>query len=87
MKLYLDENGNIAADLNIMSLVVLPKAVASYKTLASFERDRLIINQNALSQLKMINKVGEYWYPLFVFQVLRIHFKWDEPRWLTFTEN
>ncbi|KAK9405666.1 type-2 vomeronasal receptor [Crotalus adamanteus] len=56
MKLYLDKKGDIAADLNIKTLVVLPDKEARYKTLGSFERHRLIINQDALSQLKLINK-------------------------------
>ncbi|XP_070790211.1 vomeronasal type-2 receptor 26-like [Pituophis catenifer annectens] len=56
MKLYLDENGDVAADLNIISLIVLSKEDSIRKQLGSFERQRLIINQDALSQLKLLNK-------------------------------
>ncbi|XP_039221907.1 vomeronasal type-2 receptor 26-like, partial [Crotalus tigris] len=40
----------------IFSLVVLPKKVPIDKRMGSFERQRLTINQNALSQLKLLNK-------------------------------
>ncbi|XP_070592617.1 vomeronasal type-2 receptor 26-like [Erythrolamprus reginae] len=53
---YLDQNGDIAANLDIISGVVLPKEDPINKHLGSFERQRLIINQNALSQLKLLNK-------------------------------
>ncbi|KAK9405528.1 type-2 vomeronasal receptor [Crotalus adamanteus] len=55
-KLYLDQNGDLAADLNFMSWVVFPKKDFIKKKLVSFERQRLIINQDVLSQLKLLNK-------------------------------
>ncbi|XP_070790109.1 vomeronasal type-2 receptor 26-like [Pituophis catenifer annectens] len=55
-KVYLDQNGDIAADLDIISGVVLPKKDPINKHLGSFERQRLIIHQDALSQLKLLNK-------------------------------
>ncbi|XP_070790079.1 vomeronasal type-2 receptor 26-like [Pituophis catenifer annectens] len=55
-KLYLDQNGDVAADLNLMSLVVLPEENPMKLQLGSFERRRLIINQDAVSQLKLLNK-------------------------------
>ncbi|XP_060542404.1 vomeronasal type-2 receptor 26-like [Pantherophis guttatus] len=56
MKLYLDQNGDVAADLNIISFIVLSREDPIRKQLGSFERQRLIINQDALSQLKLLNK-------------------------------
>ncbi|KAG6539445.1 type-2 vomeronasal receptor [Crotalus adamanteus] len=56
LKLYLDQNGDVAADLKIISTVVLPKEDPIKKELGSFERERLRINQAALSQLKLLNK-------------------------------
>ncbi|XP_070614308.1 vomeronasal type-2 receptor 26-like [Erythrolamprus reginae] len=54
--LYLNPNGEIAADLFIVSLLVLSKEDDRRETLAYFERQRLSINQDALSQLKLLNK-------------------------------
>ncbi|XP_039178683.1 uncharacterized protein LOC120298748 [Crotalus tigris] len=56
LKVYLDQNGGVAADLDIISRVVLPKKVPIDKRMGSFERQRLTINQDALSQLKLLNK-------------------------------
>ncbi|KAG6539431.1 type-2 vomeronasal receptor [Crotalus adamanteus] len=56
LKVYLDQNGDVAADLMIFSMVVLPKKVPIDKRMGSFERQRLTINQDALSQLKLLNK-------------------------------
>ncbi|KAK9405232.1 type-2 vomeronasal receptor [Crotalus adamanteus] len=56
IKLYLDQNGDVAADLRILSRVVLPKEDPIDKVLGTFERQRLTINQDALSQLKLLNK-------------------------------
>ncbi|XP_070592630.1 vomeronasal type-2 receptor 26-like [Erythrolamprus reginae] len=56
MKVYLDQNGDITADLTIFSGVVLPEEDPINKEMGSFEKERLIINQNALSQLKLLNK-------------------------------
>ncbi|XP_060542240.1 vomeronasal type-2 receptor 26-like isoform X1 [Pantherophis guttatus] len=55
-KLYLDQNGEITADLSIDSLLVLPKGGIREEILAYFERQRLSINQDAFSQLKLLNK-------------------------------
>ncbi|KAK9405179.1 type-2 vomeronasal receptor [Crotalus adamanteus] len=56
LEVYLDQNGDVAADLKIISRVVLPKEDPFDKQLGTFERQRLTINQDALSQLKLINK-------------------------------
>ncbi|KAG6466062.1 type-2 vomeronasal receptor [Crotalus adamanteus] len=56
LKVYLDQNGDVAADLRILSTVILPKEDPIKKQLGSFERQRLTINQDALSQLKLLNK-------------------------------
>ncbi|KAK9405209.1 type-2 vomeronasal receptor [Crotalus adamanteus] len=56
LEMYLDQNGDIAADLAIFSRVVLPKEDPINKRMGSFERQRLTINQDALSQLKLLNK-------------------------------
>ncbi|XP_060548133.1 vomeronasal type-2 receptor 116-like [Pantherophis guttatus] len=55
-KLYLDENGEVALELNIMSLLVLPRGDPIKHQLGSLERGRVNINQDALSQLKLLNK-------------------------------
>ncbi|KAK9405530.1 type-2 vomeronasal receptor [Crotalus adamanteus] len=54
--LYLDKNGGITADPNFMSWVILPNEDLITEELGSFERENLIINQDALSQLKLLNK-------------------------------
>ncbi|KAK9405246.1 type-2 vomeronasal receptor [Crotalus adamanteus] len=56
LKVYLDQNGDVAADLTIFGRVVLPKEDPFEEVLGSFERQRLTINQDALSQLKLLNK-------------------------------
>ncbi|XP_060541166.1 vomeronasal type-2 receptor 26-like, partial [Pantherophis guttatus] len=56
IEVYLDQNGEITADLRIDSLLVLPKGGIREEILAYFERQRLTINQDALSQLKLLNK-------------------------------
>ncbi|KAM6469361.1 vomeronasal type-2 receptor 26-like [Liasis olivaceus] len=55
-KLYLDKNGDIAADLDIMSMVVSPNKDLITEQLGSLERERLTINQDSLSQLKLHNQ-------------------------------
>ncbi|XP_070587978.1 vomeronasal type-2 receptor 26-like [Erythrolamprus reginae] len=55
-KLYLDQNGEIKADLGIVSLLVLPKEDVKRDILAHFERQRFSIKQGALSRLKLLNK-------------------------------
>ncbi|XP_060542260.1 vomeronasal type-2 receptor 26-like [Pantherophis guttatus] len=56
MKLYLDQNGDVAADLAIMSHLILPKENPIKLQMGTLERQRLTINQNALSQLKFLNQ-------------------------------
>ncbi|KAG6523060.1 type-2 vomeronasal receptor [Crotalus adamanteus] len=56
LEVYLDQNGDLAADLKIISRVVLPKEDPINKQLGTFERQRLTINQDALSQLRLLNK-------------------------------
>ncbi|XP_060548011.1 metabotropic glutamate receptor 5-like [Pantherophis guttatus] len=56
-KLYLDQNGDIAADLVIRSWVVLPKMDHIYQHPGTFKRGRLLINQDVLSRLKLHNKI------------------------------
>ncbi|XP_070790088.1 vomeronasal type-2 receptor 26-like [Pituophis catenifer annectens] len=55
-KLYLDKNGDVDADLNIMSCVVLPQMDITVEQLGTFEKQRLIFNQDHLSRLKLLNK-------------------------------
>ncbi|XP_070812489.1 vomeronasal type-2 receptor 26-like [Pituophis catenifer annectens] len=55
-KMYLDQNGEITADLSIDSFLVLPKEDVMEGTLAYFQRQRLTINKDALSQIKLLNK-------------------------------
>ncbi|KAK9405330.1 type-2 vomeronasal receptor [Crotalus adamanteus] len=56
LKCYLDTNGDVAADLDIRSIVVVPEEDPITLQLGSFQRQRLIINQDVLSQLKLFNK-------------------------------
>ncbi|XP_060541176.1 vomeronasal type-2 receptor 26-like isoform X2 [Pantherophis guttatus] len=56
IKLYLDQNGEITADLMIDSFLVLPKKSPRIETLAYFVRQRLFIDQDTLSLLKLLNK-------------------------------
>ncbi|XP_070618833.1 vomeronasal type-2 receptor 26-like [Erythrolamprus reginae] len=56
LKLYLDQNGEIKADLAISSYLVLPKEDPRRETLAYFIRQRFYIDQDALSRLKLLNK-------------------------------
>ncbi|XP_070618889.1 vomeronasal type-2 receptor 26-like [Erythrolamprus reginae] len=55
-KLYLDQNGEIKADLIIFCYLVLPKEDVKKETLAYFERQRISIYQDVLSRLKLLNK-------------------------------
>ncbi|XP_070812479.1 vomeronasal type-2 receptor 26-like [Pituophis catenifer annectens] len=55
-KLYLDQNGEITADLAIHGFLVLPKGDVRSEILAYFERQRLSVDQDALSWLKLLNK-------------------------------
>ncbi|KAM3827437.1 vomeronasal type-2 receptor 26-like [Vipera latastei] len=56
MKLYLDQNGDLAADLGIKILLVLLKEDPRIEFLGTFERQRLSIIQDVHSQLKLLNK-------------------------------
>ncbi|KAG6539427.1 type-2 vomeronasal receptor [Crotalus adamanteus] len=55
-KLYLDHNGDVTADLDIISWVVLHMKYSIKEQLGSFKRQSLVINQDALSRLQMLNK-------------------------------
>ncbi|XP_070790081.1 vomeronasal type-2 receptor 26-like, partial [Pituophis catenifer annectens] len=55
-KLYLGQSGNVAADLNIISWLLFLEEDTIKEQLGSFERQRLIIDQDALSRLKLLNK-------------------------------
>ncbi|XP_070790255.1 vomeronasal type-2 receptor 26-like [Pituophis catenifer annectens] len=55
-KLYWDHNGDLAACLDIVSCVPVPKKNPIKVQLGCFEREKLIINQDAISQLKLLNK-------------------------------
>ncbi|KAK9405489.1 type-2 vomeronasal receptor [Crotalus adamanteus] len=54
LKLYLDQNGEGAADMDIQCLEILPSKRLIKRKLGSIERQRLIINQRALSLLKSL---------------------------------
>ncbi|XP_070592244.1 vomeronasal type-2 receptor 26-like [Erythrolamprus reginae] len=56
LKLYLDENGAITADLDIVSWMFLSNGNPTKEQLGNFERQRLTINQDVLSRLKLLNK-------------------------------
>ncbi|XP_070614309.1 vomeronasal type-2 receptor 26-like [Erythrolamprus reginae] len=55
-ELYLDQYGEIKADLSIDSLLVLPEEEYKTEILAYFERQIFSVNQDALSRLKLLNK-------------------------------
>ncbi|KAK9405546.1 type-2 vomeronasal receptor [Crotalus adamanteus] len=55
-KIYLDQTGDIKADLDILSWVFLPNEEPIQEQLGSFERQRLITNEDALLRLKWRNK-------------------------------
>ncbi|XP_070592660.1 vomeronasal type-2 receptor 26-like [Erythrolamprus reginae] len=55
-KLYLDKSGTVAADLNIIGWLIFHKKDPIKEQLGSLERQKLIINQDALSRLKLLNK-------------------------------
>ncbi|KAK9405527.1 type-2 vomeronasal receptor [Crotalus adamanteus] len=54
--LYLDKNGDITADPKIKTWVFRLNMDPIIQQLGSFERESLIISQDALSQLKLLNK-------------------------------
>ncbi|XP_070790238.1 vomeronasal type-2 receptor 26-like [Pituophis catenifer annectens] len=55
-KLYLDQNGDLKADMKIMSWVYLPQKNIMKDQLVTIERQGLTINQNHLSWLKLHNR-------------------------------
>ncbi|XP_070614315.1 vomeronasal type-2 receptor 26-like [Erythrolamprus reginae] len=55
-KLYLDQKGEIAADLGISGFLVLPKEDLRKEILGAIQRQRLFIKQAALTELKLLNK-------------------------------
>ncbi|KAK9405498.1 type-2 vomeronasal receptor [Crotalus adamanteus] len=55
-KLYLDQDGDITADLNIISWVLIPWLDPSDEQLGSFERQRFTANKDTLLLLKLLNK-------------------------------
>ncbi|KAK9405482.1 type-2 vomeronasal receptor [Crotalus adamanteus] len=56
LKLYLDQNGDVAADLNIMSSLILPEEDPTEEQIGSLEGQRLIISQDVLPRLELLNK-------------------------------
>lgn len=67
LKLYLDENGDITADLNIVSWMFLSKKNPRKEQLGRFERQKFTINQNVLSRLKLLHQKGEISVFFFLF--------------------
>ncbi|XP_070790248.1 vomeronasal type-2 receptor 26-like [Pituophis catenifer annectens] len=55
-KFYLDQNGDVTADLNIISWVLLPRLAPIDKQIGNFERQKFTISQDTLSWLKLLNK-------------------------------
>ncbi|XP_026579613.1 vomeronasal type-2 receptor 26-like [Pseudonaja textilis] len=54
--LYVDHNGEIAADMDIEFLVISPEGDLMKRKLGSVERQRVIINEFALSWINLLNK-------------------------------
>ncbi|XP_070808184.1 vomeronasal type-2 receptor 26-like [Pituophis catenifer annectens] len=55
-KLYLDQNGDLTADLALMSSLFVPKKDPIRQRMGSLERQRITILQGALPWLKLLNK-------------------------------
>ncbi|KAM3848312.1 vomeronasal type-2 receptor 26-like [Vipera latastei] len=55
-KLHLDQNGEVSADMDIQCLVVSSNRRLMKRKLGSIDRQKLIINQRALSVLKLLNR-------------------------------
>ncbi|XP_060541179.1 vomeronasal type-2 receptor 26-like [Pantherophis guttatus] len=55
-KLYLEQNGEITADVGIQASLVLPKEYIRKEALAYFERQRFTVRESGLSLLKLLNK-------------------------------
>ncbi|KAG6539387.1 type-2 vomeronasal receptor [Crotalus adamanteus] len=56
LKLYLNQNGDITADLEIRIKLIFSNKDPLQEELGSFEREIIKINQDALSRLKLFNK-------------------------------
>ncbi|XP_026577779.1 vomeronasal type-2 receptor 26-like [Pseudonaja textilis] len=56
LELYLDQKGDVVADLNIMSSVIIPEDDPIEEQIGSLERQRLIVNQDVLPRLELFNK-------------------------------
>ncbi|XP_070790800.1 vomeronasal type-2 receptor 26-like [Pituophis catenifer annectens] len=54
--LYIDHNGEIAADMDIEFLVISPEGDLIKRKLGSIDRQRIIINEIALSWINLLNK-------------------------------
>ncbi|XP_058023729.1 vomeronasal type-2 receptor 26-like [Ahaetulla prasina] len=54
--LYMDHNGEIAADMDIEFLVISPEGDLMKRKLGSIERQRIVINEIALSWINLLNK-------------------------------
>ncbi|XP_058023777.1 vomeronasal type-2 receptor 26-like [Ahaetulla prasina] len=55
-KLYVDQNGDVATDLNVISWVLLPGWAPIDEQLGSFEKQRFTASNETLSLLKSVNK-------------------------------
>ncbi|KAG6539381.1 type-2 vomeronasal receptor [Crotalus adamanteus] len=55
-KLYLDQNGDVSADLNVISWLLLPGYDPIDEQLGSFERQSFTVNKDTLALLKSLNK-------------------------------
>ncbi|XP_070790204.1 vomeronasal type-2 receptor 26-like [Pituophis catenifer annectens] len=55
-KLYMDQNGDVATDLNVISWLLLPGWAPIDEQLGSFERQRFTASDETLSLLKSVNK-------------------------------
>ncbi|XP_013915173.1 PREDICTED: vomeronasal type-2 receptor 26-like, partial [Thamnophis sirtalis] len=55
-KFYLDLNGDVAADLNVLSWVPLPRMEPVDKEMGSFEKQRFTVKKGALSWLNLHKK-------------------------------
>ncbi|XP_060539077.1 vomeronasal type-2 receptor 26-like [Pantherophis guttatus] len=55
-KLYVDQNGDVTADLDIISWVLFPLVDPFDEQLGSFEKQRFTVNKDTLLLLKSLNK-------------------------------
>ncbi|XP_070790252.1 vomeronasal type-2 receptor 26-like [Pituophis catenifer annectens] len=56
MELYLDQHGDLAADMSILSWVIIPEEDCIEVHLGNFQRQRLIINEYFFLLIKWLNK-------------------------------